>query len=67
VNPSIARTGGGSVALPFGCPLPTGFVAVAGGALAWAQILGTVLVTRDGVDDLVPHWTTGVFGRESDD
>ena len=37
------------------------------GEVAWAQILGTVLVTRDGVDDLVPYWTTGVFGRENDD
>jgi hypothetical protein len=36
------------------------------GEVAWAQILGTVLVTRDGAEDLVPYWTTGVFGRECD-
>ncbi len=31
------------------------------GDVAWAQILGSVHVTRDGKDDLVPYWTTGVF------
>jgi hypothetical protein len=36
------------------------------GEVAWARILGTVLVSRDGVDDLVPYWTSGVFGREND-
>ena len=36
------------------------------GDVAWAQILGTVHVVREGVDELVPYWTTGVFGWESD-
>src|SRR6187397_1505976 len=31
---------------------------------AWAQILGTVRVDRDGHQEVVPYWTTGVFGRE---
>jgi hypothetical protein len=31
------------------------------GEVAWAQILGSVLDTRDGADELVPYWTTGVF------
>jgi hypothetical protein len=29
--------------------------------VAWAQILGSVHVTRDGIDEVVPYWTTGVF------
>jgi hypothetical protein len=29
--------------------------------VAWAQILGTVLVMRDDVEDHVPYWTTAVF------
>ena len=36
------------------------------GDVAWAQILGSVHVTRDGVDEVVPYWTTGVFGLEGD-
>lgn len=36
------------------------------GDVAWAQILGTVLVTRAGVEELVPYWTTGVFGLAVD-
>ena len=32
--------------------------------VAWAQILGSVRVVRDGVDELVPYWTTGVFGLD---
>ena len=35
------------------------------GEVAWAQILGSVRVTRDDGDELVPYTTTGVFGRES--
>lgn len=34
------------------------------GDVAWAQILGSVHVTRDGGDEVVPYWTTGVFGLE---
>jgi hypothetical protein len=34
--------------------------------VAWAQILGSVRVIRDGVDEVVPYWTTGVFGLEDD-
>lgn len=34
------------------------------GDVAWAQILGSVHVIRDGVDEVVPYWTTGVFGWE---
>ena len=34
------------------------------GDVAWAQILGSVRVTRDDSDELVPYLTTGVFGRE---
>jgi len=34
------------------------------GDIAWAQILGTVTVQRDGRREVVPYWTTGVFGRE---
>ena len=34
------------------------------GDFAWAQILGTVTVDGDGQPDVVPYWTTGVFGRE---
>lgn len=36
------------------------------GAFAWAQILGHVTVTRDESKDVVPYWTTGVFGRDED-
>ncbi|HET6988451.1 MAG TPA: nuclear transport factor 2 family protein [Kribbella sp.] len=36
------------------------------GEVAWAQILGTVHVVRDGVDEDVPYWTTGVFGLDGD-
>ena len=31
------------------------------GDVAWAQVLGTVHVVREDVDELVPYWTTGVF------
>ena len=34
------------------------------GEVAWAQILGSVRVVRDGVEELVPYWTTGVFGLD---
>lgn len=36
------------------------------GDVAWAQILGSVHVTRDGKDEHVPYWTTGVFAKNSD-
>ena len=36
------------------------------GAFAWAQILGYVTVMRDSLEDVVPYWTTGIFGREAD-
>jgi SnoaL-like protein len=36
------------------------------GSFAWARILGHVTVTRDGAEEVVPYWTTGVFGREAD-
>ena len=36
------------------------------GDVAWAQILGSVRVIRDGIDEAVPYWTTGVFGWEGD-
>ncbi|GAA6524385.1 nuclear transport factor 2 family protein [Intrasporangium sp. DVR] len=36
------------------------------GEVAWAQILGSVHVIRDGVDELVPYWTTGVFQLDGD-
>ncbi len=34
------------------------------GNVAWAQILGHVVTRRDGVDETVPYWTTGVFVQE---
>ena len=34
------------------------------GDFAWAQILGTVAMDRAGAPEVVPYWTTGVFGRE---
>jgi hypothetical protein len=34
------------------------------GEVAWAQILGSVHVIRDGSDEVVPYWTTGVFGLQ---
>ena len=34
------------------------------GDFAWAQILGSVSLDRNGTDEVVPYWTTGVFGRE---
>ena len=37
------------------------------GDFAWAQILGTVTVDREGQHEVVPYWTTGVFGREGGD
>ncbi|HEX2849388.1 MAG TPA: nuclear transport factor 2 family protein [Acidimicrobiales bacterium] len=36
------------------------------GEVAWAQILGSVRVVRDGVDEVVPYWTTGVFHHDGD-
>lgn len=36
------------------------------GDVAWAQILGHVVVEREGETDDVPYWTTGVFGRSAD-
>ena len=36
------------------------------GPFAWAQILGHVTVRRDGTEEVVPYWTTGVFGRDAD-
>ena len=36
------------------------------GAFAWAQILGHVTVAKDSLEEVVPYWTTGVFGREAD-
>jgi hypothetical protein len=34
------------------------------GDVAWAQILGHVVTRRDGADDVVPYWATGVFARD---
>ena len=34
------------------------------GDVAWAQVLGSVHVVRDGVDEVVPYWTTAVFGLD---
>jgi hypothetical protein len=34
------------------------------GDFAWAQILGSATVDRDGQHEVVPYWTTGIFGRE---
>ena len=36
------------------------------GAFAWAQILGMVTVRGDADSDVVPYWTTGVFGCDDD-
>ena len=36
------------------------------GTFAWARILGHVTVPGDPVDEVVPYWTTGVFGRDAD-
>ena len=36
------------------------------GDVAWAQILGSVYVAREGLDEDVPYWTTAVFGLEHD-
>jgi hypothetical protein len=36
------------------------------GDVAWAQILGSVHIVRPGLDEVVPYWTTGVFGLEQD-
>ena len=32
--------------------------------IAWAQILGSVHVINEKTDEVVPYWTTGVFGLE---
>ena len=37
-----------------------------GGDVAWAQILGSVHVTREGANEVVPYWTTGVFRLDGD-
>lgn len=34
------------------------------GDVAWARILGSVLVGADDAAEEVPYWTTGVFGLE---
>ena len=34
------------------------------GEVAWAQILGSVHVVREGTDEVVPYITTAVFGLE---
>ncbi len=34
------------------------------GDVAWAQILGSVMTRREGVEEDVPYTTTGVFGRD---
>ena len=36
------------------------------GDVAWAQILGSVRTRRNGVEDDVPYWTTGVFAHDAD-
>lgn len=36
------------------------------GEVAWARIITSVHVTRDGVSEDVPYWTTGVFGLDGD-
>jgi SnoaL-like domain len=36
------------------------------GDVAWAQILGSVHTCREGVEEDVPYWTTGVFARDGD-
>jgi hypothetical protein len=35
------------------------------GDFAWAQILGHVTTAKDAGAQVVPYWTTGVFGREA--
>jgi hypothetical protein len=34
------------------------------GDVAWAQILGHVAPRRDGAEETVPYWATGVFARD---
>lgn len=34
------------------------------GDVAWAQILGSVRTRREGLEEDVPYWTTGVFARD---
>ena len=36
------------------------------GEVAWAQILGSICIARDGKNEIVPYWVTGVFARQSD-
>lgn len=36
------------------------------GNVAWAQILGSVHVVREGNDEVVPYWATGVFAHDAD-
>jgi len=36
------------------------------GDVAWAQILGHVVARRDGIEEIVPYWTTGVFARDAE-
>ncbi len=35
------------------------------GNVAWAQILRSVRTRRNGAEDDVPYWTTGVFARDA--
>ena len=37
------------------------------GEVAWAQVLGSVHVLREDVDEVVPYWTTAVFGLDEHD
>ena len=36
------------------------------GDVAWAQVLGSVTVTLEGVQKLVPYWTTAIFARNNE-
>jgi ketosteroid isomerase-like protein len=36
------------------------------GDLAWARIIGTVALPKEGTEELVPYWTTAVFERDQD-
>ena len=36
------------------------------GDVAWAQVLGSVRTRRQGIEEDVPYWTTGVFARDGD-
>jgi len=59
--------GAASVVASWGLGWSTGDVTIwRKGDVAWAQILGSVRVIRDGIDEVVPYWTTGVFGLEGE-